>query len=257
MASGRDCPTTSGHVVCSRGDQPIGALIEDLKARGLLEDTLLMWWTEFGRTSHSTGGRRDRNGNCFTVWPAESGVKPGHAHGQSDEFGSKAAEGKTDHHDFHATVLHLLGIDHTKLTFRHNGIDRRLTDVHGRVIQRDPDLKLTTGEGIPPHHTGSQEAQMKYYSRAVLLTIGLLGFSLRAEAPKPDKDGWYDLFDGKSLDDWKAAEDPKAFKVEDGLIVAGPSKLTHLNYAGPIQKASFKNFELKTEVKTRPKASGD
>jgi len=90
---------------------------------------------------------------------------------------------------------------------------------------------------------------------AVLLIIGLLGFSLRADDPKPDKDGWYDLFDGKSLDDWKGAEDPKAFKVEDGLIVAGPSKLTHLYYAGPVQKANFKNFELKAEVKTRPKGN--
>ncbi|MBM3983722.1 MAG: DUF1080 domain-containing protein, partial [Planctomycetes bacterium] len=78
---------------------------------------------------------------------------------------------------------------------------------------------------------------------AVLLIIGLLSFSLRADDPKPDKDGWYDLFDGKSLDDWKGAEDPKAFKVEDGLIVAGPSKLTHLYYAGPVQKANFKNFD--------------
>jgi hypothetical protein len=90
---------------------------------------------------------------------------------------------------------------------------------------------------------------------AVLLIIGFLGFGLRADDPKPDKDGWYDLFDGKSLDDWKAAEDPKAFKVEDGLIVAGPSKLTHLYYAGPVRKADFKNFELKAEVKTRPKGN--
>ncbi|MBY0461504.1 MAG: DUF1501 domain-containing protein, partial [Gemmataceae bacterium] len=116
-------------------DQPIGALIADLKARGLFEDTLLMWCTEFGRTAHSQGTGRDHNGNCFTVWLAGAGVKAGHAHGQSDEFGAKAAGGRTDHHDFHATVLHLLGIDHTKLTFRHNGIDRRLTDVHGTVIR--------------------------------------------------------------------------------------------------------------------------
>ncbi len=116
-------------------DQPIGALIADLKARGLFEDTLLMWCTEFGRTAHSQGTGRDHNGNCFTVWLAGAGVRVGYAHGQSDEFGAKAAEGRTDHHDFHATVLHLLGIDHTKLTFRHNGIDRRLTDVHGTVIR--------------------------------------------------------------------------------------------------------------------------
>jgi hypothetical protein len=90
---------------------------------------------------------------------------------------------------------------------------------------------------------------------AVVLTVGCFGFALRAAEPTPDKDGWYDLFDGKSLYDWKAAEDPKAFKVEDGLIVAGPSKLTHLYYNGPIQKANFKNFELKAEVKTRPKGN--
>lgn len=76
-----------------------------------------------------------------------------------------------------------------------------------------------------------------------------------AAEPTPDKNGWYDLFDGKSLDDWKAAEDPKAFKVEDGLIVAGPSKLTHLYYNGPVQKAKFKDFELRAEVKTRPKGN--
>ncbi len=96
---------------------------------------------------------------------------------------------------------------------------------------------------------------MKRYCVAVLLTLGCIGFALRAAEPTPDKDGWYDLFDGKSLDDWKAAEDPKAFKVEDGLIVAGPSKLTHLYYTGPVQKATFKNFELKAEVKTRPKGN--
>lgn len=115
-------------------DQPIGALIQDLKSRGLLEDTLLMWCTEFGRTSQSQGTGRNHNGNCFTVWLAGAGVKAGYAHGSSDEFGARAAEGRTDHHDFHATVLHLLGIDHTRLTFPHNGINRRLTDVHGRVI---------------------------------------------------------------------------------------------------------------------------
>lgn len=76
-----------------------------------------------------------------------------------------------------------------------------------------------------------------------------------AAEPTPDKNGWYDLFDGKSLDDWKAAEDPKAFKVEDGLIVAGPSKLTHLYYNGPVQKAKFKDFELRAEVKTSPKGN--
>ncbi len=96
---------------------------------------------------------------------------------------------------------------------------------------------------------------MNRYSLAVLITINFLGFNLRAEEPKPDKDGWYHLFNGKNLDDWKASEDPKAFKVNDGLIVAGPSKLTHLYYAGSVLNANFKNFELKAEVKTNPKGN--
>ncbi|MFM8272681.1 MAG: DUF1080 domain-containing protein, partial [Gemmata sp.] len=96
---------------------------------------------------------------------------------------------------------------------------------------------------------------MKRCCIAVVLAVGCLVSAPRAADPTPDKDGWYDLFDGKSLDDWKGAEEPKAFKVEDGLIVAGPSKLTHLYYAGPVQKANFKNFELKAEVKTRPKGN--
>lgn len=90
---------------------------------------------------------------------------------------------------------------------------------------------------------------------AMVLFIAAYFNTVRAAEPTPDKDGWFDLFDGKSLDDWKAAEDFKAFKVEDGLIVAGPSKLTHLYYNGPVLKANFKNFELKAEVKTRPKGN--
>ena len=90
---------------------------------------------------------------------------------------------------------------------------------------------------------------------ATVLFIASYIPTVRAVEPTPDKYGWYDLFDGKSLDDWKAAEDFKAFKVEDGLIVAGPSKLTHLYYMGSVQKANFKNFELKAEVKTRPKGN--
>lgn len=90
---------------------------------------------------------------------------------------------------------------------------------------------------------------------ATVLFIASYIPTVRAVEPTPDKDGWFDLFDGKSLDDWKTSEDFKAFKVEDGLIVAGPSKLTHLYYNGAIQKANFKNFELKAEVKTRPKGN--
>ncbi len=116
-------------------DQPIATLIGDLKARGLFEDTLLIWTTEFGRTPFAQGGEgRDHNGGSFVTWFAGAGVKSGVAHGRSDEWGYKAAEGTTYCYDFHATVLHMLGIDHKRLTFRQNGIDRRLTDVHGHVI---------------------------------------------------------------------------------------------------------------------------
>ncbi|MGI9244545.1 MAG: DUF1501 domain-containing protein, partial [Verrucomicrobiales bacterium] len=116
-------------------DQPIGALIGDLKSRGLLEDTLLIWTTEFGRTPFAQGGDgRDHNGGTFVTWMAGAGVKPGVAYGESDDWGYQAAEGKTYCYDFHATILHPLGIDHERLTFLQNGIDRRLTDVHGHVV---------------------------------------------------------------------------------------------------------------------------
>lgn len=117
-------------------DQPIAALIRDLRSRGLFEDTLLIWTTEFGRTPFAQGGDgRDHNGGSFVTWLAGAGVKAGVAYGQSDDWGYKAEEGKTYCYDFHATVLHLLGIDHKRLTYRQNGIDRRLTDVHGHVVQ--------------------------------------------------------------------------------------------------------------------------
>jgi Protein of unknown function (DUF1501) len=116
-------------------DQPIAALIRDLRSRGLFEDTLLIWTTEFGRTPFAQGGDgRDHNGGSFVTWLAGAGVKAGATHGQSDEWGYKAAEGKTYCYDFHATVLHLLGIDHERLIYRQNGIDRRLTNVHGHVV---------------------------------------------------------------------------------------------------------------------------
>jgi len=118
-------------------DQPTAALITDLKQRGLLEDTLVIWTTEFGRTPFAQGGDgRDHNGGTFVTWLAGGGVKAGASYGQSDEWGWKAAEGRTWCYDLHATILHILGIDHTKLTVRHNGIDRRLTDVHGHVISQ-------------------------------------------------------------------------------------------------------------------------
>jgi hypothetical protein len=117
-------------------DGPAAALLLDLKARGLLEDTVVIWTTEFGRMPCSQGGKgRDHNPFTFTSWLAGGGVKGGVTYGASDEWSYKAAENPTYGYDLHATVLHLLGIDHTRLTFRHNGIDRRLTDVHGRVIR--------------------------------------------------------------------------------------------------------------------------
>ena len=116
-------------------DKPIAALIEDLKTRGLFEDTLLIWTTEFGRTPFAQGGDgRDHNGGTFVSWMAGAGIKAGVAYGKSDDWGYQTAEGKTYCYDFHATILHLLGIDHEQLTFRQNGIDRRLTDVHGHVV---------------------------------------------------------------------------------------------------------------------------
>ncbi len=116
-------------------DLPIAGLLGDLKARGLLEDTLVVWTTEFGRTPFAQGSLgRDHNGGTFVTWLAGAGVKAGVAFGQSDELGFKAVEGVTYCYDLHATILHLMGIDHTKLTFRTAGIDRRLTDVHGHVI---------------------------------------------------------------------------------------------------------------------------
>ena len=116
-------------------DRPIAALIEDLKSRGLFDDTLLIWTTEFGRTPFAQGGEgRDHNGGTFVTWMAGAGIKPGTAYGQSDEWGYQTAEGKTYCYDLHATILHLMGIDHKKLTYLSNGINRRLTDVHGHVI---------------------------------------------------------------------------------------------------------------------------
>lgn len=118
-------------------DTPAAALMQDLKARGLLDDTLVLWTTEFGRmpTFQKGANGRDHNPKGFTAWMAGAGVKRGFSFGATDEFGHKAAENVVDVHDFHATVLHLLGLNHEKLTFYHNGAQRRLTDVHGKVIR--------------------------------------------------------------------------------------------------------------------------
>jgi len=117
-------------------DKPTAGLLKDLKARGLLEDTIVLWTTEFGRMPCSQGSKgRDHNPFAFTNWLAGGGIKGGVTCGASDEWSYKAADKPTYCYDVHATVLHLLGIDHEKLTYRHNGIDRRLTDVHGHVIR--------------------------------------------------------------------------------------------------------------------------
>jgi hypothetical protein len=116
-------------------DKPIAALLSDLKARGLLDDTLLVWTTEFGRTPFAQAGEgRDHNGGSFVTWLAGAGIKPGTSYGRSDDLGYKSVEGITYCYDLHATILHLMGIDHTRLSFRNSGVDRRLTDVHGHLV---------------------------------------------------------------------------------------------------------------------------
>ncbi len=124
------------HEVHARAtDKPVAGLLLDLKQRGLLEDTLIWWGGEFGRTPFAQNrDGRDHNPRGFTVWLAGGGVKPGMAYGQTDEFGYEAVENKVHMHDLHATILHLLGIDHRQLTYRYAGRDFRLTDVHGRVV---------------------------------------------------------------------------------------------------------------------------
>ena len=118
-------------------DQPAAALLRDLKQRGLLKDTLVVWCTEFGRmpTFQKGASGRDHNPDGFTGWLAGAGVKKGFSYGATDAFGWKAAENVSTIYDFHATILHLLGLDHKRLTYYHNGFERRLTDVHGHVIQ--------------------------------------------------------------------------------------------------------------------------
>ncbi len=116
-------------------DQPIAALLKDLRQRGLLDDTLVVWAGEFGRTPFAQGKNgRDHNQYGFTVWLAGGGVKPGIVYGATDEWGYKAVENRAEMHDLHATMLHLMGVDHTRSTFRFSGRDMRLTDVHGHVI---------------------------------------------------------------------------------------------------------------------------
>jgi uncharacterized protein (DUF1501 family) len=140
---------------CAETDQSSAALVKDLKQRGMLDDTLVIWGGEFGRTSYSQGPLtvddygRDHHPRCFTIWLAGGGIKPGYTYGRTDEFGYNLADAEgnplspTKHertpgtvhvHDLQATILHLLGIDHTRLTYRYQGRDYRLTDVHGHVV---------------------------------------------------------------------------------------------------------------------------
>ncbi|MEM9674774.1 MAG: DUF1501 domain-containing protein [Bacteroidota bacterium] len=126
---------------CRATDQASAALVKDLKQRGLLEDTLVIWGGEFGRTNYSQGKLtktnygRDHHPRCFTIWMAGGGVKPGFSLGETDEFGYNITKDPVHVHDFQATLLHLLGIDHERLTFKHQGRRYRLTDVHGHVVK--------------------------------------------------------------------------------------------------------------------------
>ena len=117
-------------------DRPIAGLLTDLKQRGLLDDTLVLWGGEFGRTPTAQGTNgRDHNPEGFTMWMAGGGVKAGYRYGATDEYGYYAVEDKMHVHDLHATLLHLLGLDHKRLTYRFAGRDFRLTDVAGRVAE--------------------------------------------------------------------------------------------------------------------------
>jgi uncharacterized protein (DUF1501 family) len=118
-------------------DQPVAGLLRDLKARGLLADTLVAFVTEFGRmpTFQKGASGRDHNPHGFTVWLAGAGVKKAFSYGATDEFGYKAVENVATIYNLHATILHLLGLDHERLSFYHDGVERRLTDVHGEVIK--------------------------------------------------------------------------------------------------------------------------
>jgi uncharacterized protein (DUF1501 family) len=117
-------------------DRPIAALLRDLKARGLLDDTLVIWGGEFGRTPTSEGAKgRDHHSLGFSMWLAGGGVKGGYVYGATDDLGFTAVHNPVHVHDLHATILYLMGLDHERLTYRYSGRDFRLTDVHGRVVK--------------------------------------------------------------------------------------------------------------------------
>jgi uncharacterized protein (DUF1501 family) len=125
---------------CKAVDRPIAGLLTDLRRRGLLDDTLVVWGGEFGRTVYSQGGLardnygRDHHPRCFTMWMAGGGVRAGHVHGETCDHGYNIVRDPVSVHDLHATMLHLLGFNHERLTYRHQGRDYRLTDVYGRVV---------------------------------------------------------------------------------------------------------------------------
>jgi uncharacterized protein (DUF1501 family) len=124
---------------CANTDQACAALIKDLKSRGMLDDTLVIWGGEFGRTPMVQGGGndgRDHHPNAFTMWLAGGGIKPGITLGATDDFGFEVVEDRVHVHDLHATILQLLGFDHTRLVHRFQGRDFRLTDVHGHVVEK-------------------------------------------------------------------------------------------------------------------------
>jgi hypothetical protein len=125
---------------CHDIDQPQAALITDLKQRGMLEDTLIIWGGEFGRTVYGQGGLqenygRDHHGRCYSMWLAGGGVRPGHVHGQTDDYGYNIVRDPVHVHDINATILHCMGFDHERLTYRYQGRDFRLTDIHGKVVE--------------------------------------------------------------------------------------------------------------------------
>jgi uncharacterized protein (DUF1501 family) len=126
---------------CRDVDQPAAALIQDLKQRGLLDDTLVIFGGEFGRTVYSQGRLtadnhgRDHHGRCFSMWFAGGGMKPGHCHGETDDYCYNITRDGAHIHDLNATLMHCMGIDHTRLTYRYQGRDFRLTDVHGEVVR--------------------------------------------------------------------------------------------------------------------------
>ena len=122
---------------CQDTDKACAALLQDLKQRGLQDNTLVIWGGEFGRTPMVQGGNdgRDHHNRCFSAWMAGGGIKPGHTHGETDELGFNIVKDPVHVHDLHATLLHLLGLDHERLTFRFQGRDYRLTDVHGKLVK--------------------------------------------------------------------------------------------------------------------------